>query len=230
MLFGIMLKYYFYKNHVDIKFQMGEIMRSVIALIFIFSVFGCATSEIRFIEPQTESSPTEKMVSKDFDTAWANMVSGLSREFFVINNIEKDSGIINVSYAAEDPSPFVDCGLAEVVVNRDVNVVDMSKENSFPWAYQDGIYTFVGRVENNPSVSGRVNIYMAESGNGQTSINVNARYVVTLIQTAFNNVGARINRNESTTTFETGSSGSFDNVVCTNTGELENRILSLVSE
>ena len=207
-------------------------MKRIIFLVCVISVSGCATSSLQFIEPENVGSKSEKTVSKDFETAWSNMVSGLSREFFVINNIEKDSGIINVSYSADDPSQFIDCGSAEVVTNSDEIVVDMSKENNYPWAYQDGVYQFVGRVENNPSVSGRANIYMAESGGNQTSINVNARYVVKLNHTLFNNVGGQINRLEETATFETGSYGSISDsdIVCTNTGELESRILNLVSE
>ena len=52
----------------------------------------------------------EVVVDMSFEDAWAKMISKLSQSFFVLNNIEKASGFINLSYASDDGDPFVDCG------------------------------------------------------------------------------------------------------------------------
>ena len=51
------------------------------------------------------------------------MVAGIGDSFFVINNLDKESGFINVSYSG-DPCMFVDCGR----VNSDVTTAAAGKK------------------------------------------------------------------------------------------------------
>src|SRR5262249_7083662 len=57
------------------------------------------------IAPQANS----KTVAKTKDQVWSALVSGLSAQFFVINNIDKESGLINITYSG-DPELYIDCG------------------------------------------------------------------------------------------------------------------------
>jgi hypothetical protein len=48
-------------------------------------------------------------VERSKDEVWNELVAGLGAQFFVINNMDKASGFINVSYSG-DPEKYVDGG------------------------------------------------------------------------------------------------------------------------
>jgi hypothetical protein len=48
------------------------------------------------------------LISKPFDQAWAEAIPAVSRSFFVINNVAKDSGLINLTYSGS-PEGMVRC-------------------------------------------------------------------------------------------------------------------------
>jgi hypothetical protein len=75
---------------------------------------GCATQGIstfkyvgpaRFFEVKNET-----VVEKPYTQVWDGLVKELSKSFYVINNIDKESRIINLSFSTNSPSEYVDCG------------------------------------------------------------------------------------------------------------------------
>jgi hypothetical protein len=44
------------------------------------------------------------------DIVWDRLVAQLSRGFYVINNIDKVSRLINVSFYSDSPDEYIDCG------------------------------------------------------------------------------------------------------------------------
>ncbi|WZB71892.1 hypothetical protein WJ968_09260 [Achromobacter xylosoxidans] len=49
------------------------------------------------------------MVDKPIDEVWTKAVPAIGKQFFVINNLDKSSGLMNLSYSGS-PEQYVDCG------------------------------------------------------------------------------------------------------------------------
>src|SRR5262245_7244989 len=73
-------------------------------------VSGCA-GKVEYIRPSPLSSTpmNYKIIDKSKEATWNGSVPELGKRFFVINNLDKSSGLINVSYSG-DPEKHVDCG------------------------------------------------------------------------------------------------------------------------
>jgi hypothetical protein len=56
--------------------------------------------------PQVENS---KIINKPREAVWNAAVPALGKQFFVINNLDKASGFINLSYTG-NPEAYIDCG------------------------------------------------------------------------------------------------------------------------
>ena len=48
-------------------------------------------------------------VNKSKEEVWKELIPQIGKNFFVINNLDKESGIINISYSG-DPERYIDCG------------------------------------------------------------------------------------------------------------------------
>src|SRR5690349_12455540 len=85
---------------------------SVIVLACLLS--ACATpgtSTFKYTEPAPNAAiNNEKIVSKPFSDTWDILVRELAKSFFVINNIDKASRIINLSFSTQQPKEYVNCG------------------------------------------------------------------------------------------------------------------------
>src|SRR5262245_57370267 len=70
---------------------------------------GCA-SRFEYIKPPSQvATPNFKMIEKPREEVWNAAIPALGKQFFVINNLDKDSGLINLSYAG-DPEQYIECG------------------------------------------------------------------------------------------------------------------------
>src|SRR3546814_5713784 len=73
---------------------------------------GCAAqADLNYRKPTQPSLTNSRTVNAGFEETWDRLVRNLSSEFFVINNIEKASRIINVSFQTDAPERYVDCGV-----------------------------------------------------------------------------------------------------------------------
>ncbi len=95
------------------KMEKMTYARVCITTLLALLVLGaCATSGASYRQPATYNIETERMLDTPFADVWDMYVAKLSESFFVINNISKDSRLINVSFSVDRPSEFVDCGHA----------------------------------------------------------------------------------------------------------------------
>ena len=85
-------------------------LRACIGILSILTIIGCASTDTKYTGPTGHKVENEKIVPAGFEATWRSYVEELSKSFFVINNISKDSGIINVSYSTGTPGDFIDCG------------------------------------------------------------------------------------------------------------------------
>ena len=163
------------------------------SLIFCFLVVGCAG---RFeYHPPTSLAPQKNSVeiNRSKNEVWQIIVPALAKHFFVINNLDKESGIINISYSG-DPENYVDCGYIESYVknargertyyfpaasaNQTYEIMDMK---------QGGQLFFINRKMH---LEGRMNLIVEEIASNKTIVTANTKYVLTKSGTVRNVQGA----------------------------------------
>jgi hypothetical protein len=194
---------------------------------------GCATSTSNYSPPVASSIANTKQVASPFDSTWDKLVRQLSSDFFVINNIDKNSRLINISFSSQKPSDFVDCGRSMRTFKnaRGEQTYNYNSADStqFTMANDAG---HVFHLQRTTRLEGRTNIYVAPEANG-TLVIVNTKYVVNLTVNSTNVEGHPAGTQNLTWDFSTkqgyvdqGSNG----VSCHATGAIERRILSLVGD
>ncbi|HYX05910.1 MAG TPA: hypothetical protein VE912_04175 [Bacteroidales bacterium] len=188
-------------------------MKKGIIICFLF-VVGCSTA--KYIPPSKPEKPQfSKTIASGYDKTWDAIINHVSSTFFSIENFEKESGLIIVTFGSNDPSQFIDCGTHHVKVRQ-----------NYQTKKYDGPYeNFVVNYENGSFV-GRMNITAKKISDNKTRVRVNAKYVLS------DNLGHTWN-------FESGSSASqkMQNTIAKNkirkcypTYKAENSILNAVQK
>ncbi|MDN7144101.1 hypothetical protein KC131_25990 [Pseudomonas sp. JQ170] len=193
----------------------------------IVSVAGCATSSMNYTPPSSTAVVNSKKVTKDFDRTWDDLVRQLSSDFFVINNIDKSSRLINVSFSTSRPSEYVDCGstVRKFSNARGEQVYNYMAADSSQFAVTNAQHVAFNATRTT-KLEGRVNIYVAPAQGG-TDVSVNTKYVFSV---RFNAVGFDGNPgggDSSTFDFSTKSPHESQALTCYAKGTLESRILEM---
>ena len=190
----------------------------------ILSLAGCSTISY---SPPEGTSFKENIVTLPVarDPFWKDFVSQLSGQFFVINNLDKETGLINVSYSG-DPEKFIDCGRVRI-----------SDETEFPasrgaQSYRQWSALKAYRIDRQMQLDGRMNIIVQELDSQKTQLTVNTRYIVNRRMTTTDSSGRLTSSTNDSATFNYGQDGTFPNLgesspeVCRSTGGLERQIIS----
>jgi len=148
------------------KFLSGMTVLVVSAFLM-----GCATTSATYDRPthKDDSSNYVLTLNKDFETVWKELVSYSASNFFKIDNYEKDSGLITLSFGASNPSEFVTGGKWHYNQNVPLNP---GNNYSFDGEYVDFL------MENGGTFTGRMNLVVQGNSGNNTTIKINARYVV----------------------------------------------------
>ena len=210
-------------------------MRLLICLGSILALSACA-GKVDYIRPSTSVAvgANVKLIAKPRDAVWASAVPELGKQFYVINNLDKASGLINLSYTG-DPERFIDCGrITSYVKNaqgeRAYNFSGAKSQQSYEIMNPGAGLFFIDR---RMSLEGRVNVIFEEVGPSQTRVTANTRYVVQrqrVVRNAANNFPQTLN---DSVTFNSGGGSSFSSVgdsiaECAATGALEREILEAI--
>lgn len=189
------------------------------------AVTGCATSTANYAPPTELRIVNTKLVNKPFDIVWDSLVKELSSDFFVINNIDKNSRLINISFSSQRPSDFVDCGTTSRTFKIGV------RDQSYSYKTADGaIFTTTNdqgnifNIRRTTRLEGRTNIYVAPE-NASTNVTVNTKYVISVAMAAATVDGRPAGVENfifDPSTKQTFANGS---VTCSAIGAIEERIL-----
>ncbi|KVP76893.1 hypothetical protein WJ94_15895 [Burkholderia ubonensis] len=208
-----------------------------LALLFgttaVAALAGCASSNLAYTRPIARHTDTTKTIAKSRDAVWASAVPSLGKDFFVINNLDKASGLINVSYSG-DPHDYVDCGH----INAYFQNATGRHDYSFDGSAKEAVYTLykypvLVNFRRQMNLDGRINIIFETISANETRVTVNARYVMQRQLTARASNG-RGDSNTSSIAFSSGGTATFpemntaDGTECVPTGKLERDILSLI--
>ena len=208
-------------------------MKRFSGLVLVVVLAGCA-GHVDYVRPTSPQGMTnEKIVDKSREAVWNASVPQLGKQFFVINNLDKSSGLINVSYSG-DPERYVDCGRITSYVKN----ARGERTYDFPGSRAQQTYEIMNgqglfQVDRRMSVEGRVNLVFEEISPTQTKITANARYVVARDFT-FRNMNNQQQSRRDSISFNAGSSAAFPAdadgraTECVSTGELEREILSVI--
>ena len=141
-------------------------MKILSVIIFLtFALSSCMTAS--YTKP-THNNSNEKYsitVQKDFDTVWKQLIQYSASTFFAIDNYEKESGLITLSFGALKPSDFITGGHWKA---------------SSPKIKFDGDYVDYISLYANGTLTGKMNIVVTEVSKNKSTIKVNARYIFTL--------------------------------------------------
>ena len=196
-----------------------------LSLLAFFAV-GCA-GKFEYIKPsQSYKTSNTITINKPKDEVWKKIISSLGSSFFVINNIDKESGFINISYSG-DPEKYIDCGVIDSYVKNAMG----ERRYHFPAAsaYQE-YETMVGGqnllfYKRKMNLEGRINLIIQELSQDSTLVTVNIKYVVTKNILVSNPQGQSTNLSDSIS-FNTNGSATFPKgTSCYATGALEREVI-----
>jgi hypothetical protein len=206
-----------------------------VALIGVLLMAGCA-GHVDIIRPNHVSHiQNTKVINKSRDQVWNAAIPALGKQFFVINNLDKSSGLVNISYTG-DPERYIDCGqISSYVMNargeRTYRFPAASANQTYEVLIPQGLFSINRRM----SIEGRMNLIFEELGPAETRVTANTRYVITR-QTQIQSVAnGQVNNLTDTISFNSGGSASFPAtndgkaVECLENGVLETQVLSLIN-
>lgn len=206
--------------------------RLVILLIFVSIIaISCASGKISYTAPQGLQSTNNSVVLKESrDKVWKKLIDGMGESFFVINNIEKDSGSITISYSG-DPCRFISCGTLNSYVLNDQGI----RKYNFPACVEYKEYEEVNKgnlfiIERRMTLDTRASINVQARNNG-TSVKVNVRYVVIKNDKIYDPSWRFIRTKVSSIGFNSNGGERFPNgMKCYANGQFEKIILDMAKK
>lgn len=213
-------------------------MRIFLFILMAFLASSCASSgKIKYTPPSNSYDEPKNVtvVPRSRDAIWQATIPQLGKKFFVINNLDKSSGLINISYSG-DPEEYIDCGriLSEVKNASGERRYDFAAAKARQsYEVVDPVYGYFA-IDRSMSLEGRINLVFEEVSEGITQITVNTRYIVErkqVIKSLANRFPQTISDKIS---FNSNNGASFplgtnsEAAACVATGALEHQILSVV--
>jgi hypothetical protein len=209
-------------------------MKTVIQRFLLASVLlagiGCVNHRTTYTQPKKDYVIDNSIVVKQpKEEVWKKLIAGLSGRFFVINNMDKESGFVNLSYSG-DPSKYVDCGELYYFFENARGPREYRFAGSSPTAsYETMVNGMLCRVDRSMSLEGRINIIVQPDGD-TTRVSVNVRYVLTKKSQFLPVMGYPPPLSVETIQFDSkGSQVAYQaGTTCGPTGLLESEILSIL--
>lgn len=160
-------------------------MKKIFVLVMVWCcsvIIGCS-SKINSICSQPNEYPesTTRIFDAPYDKVWKAAVDSIGKSFFVLENIEKDSGIMSLSFSSKNPSDFIDCGTtfeSGKLHGKDYSLTyDNTDTQLIKWITINDIPIQGNRTLN---LNGKSNIIINKISSNKTSVSINTRYVVSL--------------------------------------------------
>lgn len=185
--------------------------------------------------PQTYDFQDSKIYNYSYDRVWDAVVKAVGSSYFVLENIEKDSGILSLSFSSQQPKNYIDCGHI-----REYGTIQMEK---YELEY-DGADSSVLRRVANPqgipctahralSLSGKSNILVSKISKNKTQVMIRTRYIAELLYTV--NIYGHLPEVIKNTIVFTGKEvgnvgGNKNNMQCRSKGILESSIFESIEQ
>lgn len=165
--------------------RLAPVLLSVLLLAAACVIPGTQTVTIAPAQPYHVEN--EVTVQASSDITWDRLVQGLSRGFYVINNIDKASRLINISFSSDSPQEYIDCGTTSRTYSRGQDeeryVYLVAESSSYKLGEKRSGTIVTYEVNRATELEGRANIYVAPADSGATTVMVNVRYILTITLT-----------------------------------------------
>ena len=167
-------------------------LRVAMGLMLMGSLNACASLDVNtmYKAPAQSPIPSSATVKKPFEKAWADFVRNLSQSFFVVNNISKDSRLINISVNQSQAGKFIDCGTVSYTINDKPWSFNPARNANFS---DGGFRTETNMLHRVQGSGGRMNVFVAPDGD-KTTFEVNTSYTMEMRQTGESTVRNLVGR------------------------------------
>ena len=208
------------------KIFKGErkIVFLVMIVYFLGVLVGCGTVKYNIPLDRPLGSERKIVINKGKDEVWNKLLQGVAERFFSINNIEKDSGFMNLSFRADNAELYVNCG-DFVAMGKKIPVADcgISKHGN----YSSGIWVFKSCETD---ANGRINILIQEISKNKSFIFVDIKFAVSHSTNLWNSWNGSSMYNNTVIVFDSNNTGTNNGITCVSTGVLEKEVLSIIDD
>ncbi len=162
-------------------------------LTIIIGLAGCATqgtNAVNITQREPKQISNEVQLNEPYTQVWDKLVKELSKSFYVINNIDKESRIINLSFSSQTPTDYIDCGethrtftQGDKTENFNYDIADSTVfKIALPINQNRLSFSNYAVIKRNTSLEGRANVYLAplENDKSKTTVAVNSRFILTI--------------------------------------------------
>ena len=200
------------------------------SLVIIIALSSCAVEKKnltenvgKYVPPNIDDSNFKNSVitNKNFHETWTSVIDFIDDSFFKIQNLEKDSGLITLSFGSNEPENFIDCGDFEYTL--------FFTGEKFKGSYID--YAKSGLLA---VLEAKMNINIQKIDNESTKVSINTNYTFST-QHALGYYDPELNQ---TYSFVSGGyqtidvlypiSGSIPTRTCKSTNFAENSIFNVI--
>lgn len=206
-----------------------------LSVLWICTLAGCATGSTTrqsHKEYTAEEKANSKTVNLSKDQLWEKLIPAIGKSFFSINNVDKASGFINLTFSG-DPQRYVDCGsLMTSVKNlwgpREYQIDLAAAESRYEAINNNDLFQIYRKL----TLEGKINL-VVEKVNTGSKITVNTRYVLSRMTESVGGMDDRYRRirsvDQDSVGFDSNTEGIFNGgTKCVSNGRLEKEILDLV--
>ena len=177
----------------------------------------------KYIPPNIDDTNFKNPVitNKNFDETWTSVINFVNESFFKIESLEKDSGLLTLSFGSKEAEKFIDCGDFEYTL--------FFTGEEFKGSYID--YAKSGLLA---VLEAKMSINIKKIDNESTNISINTNYTYST-QHALGYYDPKLNQ---TYSFESGGyqtidvinpiKGSIPTRTCKSTNFAENAIFNIL--
>ncbi|MFH0733591.1 MAG: hypothetical protein V1773_04500 [bacterium] len=206
-------------------------MKKYLFLILIgFALTSCISHKFIYTPPkEVKKVESNIILNEPKKVVWNKLIKGVGANFFVINNLDKESGFMNISYSGT-PEDYIDAGQLHFYFSnargpRDY-IFPASKSQAQYETWLNGTLCIINRKLD---LDGRININVNEIDSLQTMVSVNVKYIITMNSTGEDISGKTLMPYSEIISFNTGGNAtSSGGTIFYPNGKLEKCILDMV--
>jgi hypothetical protein len=213
--------------------HMRQLGRAAVAATVGLLLSGCVSGGAQYTPPSPRAQVTNFVtIQRPLDEVWKAAIPRLGQRFFVINTIDRSSGLINVSYSGP-PEDYVDCGQ----ITSEIEDVQGKRSQTFAAAASHKVYedVFSGKlimIDRTMKLEGRINLIFEALDASTAKVTAATRYVLTRTTISQQRGFAPSPPMTTTLSFTSGQGGTFETgkslVTCNPTGALETMLLRII--
>lgn len=204
-------------------------------LVPLFASSKILDGEISYARPATSPEAAralnEAVLPRSFDDSWSAMVDYVSQHGMVIDRLDKESGLVIITFSLSNPRDALDCGSVSSWVKNLRGRRDYHFDGASPIEHYE-------RVENGTligtwrklTVDGKLNIFLSRRSANETGIRVTARYVA-VKSAKLDAIGVPEHPTDETAAFNTGEIGRFlpSGSECVPHGRFEGALINAIT-